>query len=309
MIRSVLHMAAPLLLAAAGGLLTELAGVLNIALEGSILVGAFFAVVVTLQSGSVSAGLAGGTVTGALLAGILSWWVLNRRANLFIGGLAMNLFAGGITGTMATILFGTRGNIRLDAALRIHEWSVFGIFSQGEGTGAGISPVVVTAVVATTILPLLLTRTPFGLRLRATGEYPDALRCRGSNPESYKAMALIISGAACGLAGAFLALDLGVYVPGMSAGRGWVALVAIFLGRRHPVGIAVACVLFAGAQYTGNILQGRQILPGTVMAALPYVATVVFLILTSLTRHGFTSIRKGLNNKGFRSLYFNTRKG
>ncbi len=299
MIPSILNMAAPLLLAAAGGLLTELAGVLNIALEGSILVGAFFAVVATLHSGSPSIGLIGGTVAGALLAGILSWWVLSRRANLYIGGLAMNLLAGGITGTAATVMFGTRGNIRLEDSLRIGELPILGSFATGAGkaASAGISPAVIAAALAAALLPLLLRRTPFGLRLRATGEYPDALRCRGGTPETYKATALIISGAACGLAGAFLALDLGVYVPGMSAGRGWVALVAIFLGRRHPAGVVVACGLFAGAQYTGNMLQGRDILPGTVMAALPYVVTVVLLVLASGTWKGITSLRRLRTNR------------
>jgi simple sugar transport system permease protein len=131
---------------------------------------------------------------------------------------------------------------------------------------------------------LVVGRSRFGLELRATGIMPEAVRIRGGNPDSYRAIAIIFSGVTCGLAGASLSLELGAFVPNMSAGRGWIALVMVFLGRRRPWGVAAAGIFFAGTEYASIAMQGSIGLPRTLALAVPYVLTLLSMILFAIVR-------------------------
>jgi simple sugar transport system permease protein len=131
---------------------------------------------------------------------------------------------------------------------------------------------------------VIIRRTPFGMRLRATGSNPKAVAALGLKPERYKLAAILMSGAACGLAGSYLSLNLSAYVPNISSGRGWIALVAIYLGGRKPRGILGACFVFALAESYSNYAQGLFKVPSEFILAIPYAATLVALVAGSFAK-------------------------
>jgi simple sugar transport system permease protein len=127
--------------------------------------------------------------------------------------------------------------------------------------------------------------TPFGLRTRATGLGPSTVASLGLNPTGYQLKAILISGFTCGLAGAVLTLKLGAFVPNITAGRGWIALVAIYLGNKTPLGVVIASFIFGLAEALSNYAQGAINIPADFVLAFPYIITVVAMIVYSIWRH------------------------
>ncbi len=274
----------PFLLAASGGLFTELAGVLNIALEGLMLIGAFFSVTFTALTGNLFLGILLGMVfsmAAALLYGVIS---LKLQANIFITGLATNLLASGLTVMLSQYLFGTKGVVRFPdiqhlPVLRIpgiHDIPVLGDLLSGHNVLVYAS----WAVLALTAVLLYLT--PFGLRVRATGLNADSVTALGLRPIGYQLRAILLSGAACGMAGAMLSLNISAFVPNITAGRGWIALVVIYLGNRTPLGILVASFVFGLAETVSIFAQGVIALPAEIILAFPYIVTVAAMVLYSI---------------------------
>lgn len=266
----------PFILAGLGGLLTEKAGRLNIALEGLMGLGAFTAAVMALVTGNWFLAL-GAALGAGLLGALFQGWTLRQfQTDNFITGLAFNLLWPAITAMVSQTLFSTKGALRVEGA-----WGRW----EAAWTLAVAAPLVCVAVW------FLLTRTPWGLRLRAAGVAPDLARHRGLKPENWQLGALILSGGLSALAGAHLALRLGAYLSGLSAGRGWIALVALYLGGKHPIGLLAASALFAGAEILSQNLQGFIPVPESVVLALPYLIT-----LAALTTYGVT--KKKSRNPG-----------
>ncbi|TVQ27424.1 MAG: ABC transporter permease [Spirochaetaceae bacterium] len=272
MITSILSAMVPILLAALGGTLTERAGVLNIGIEGLILTGAFFSVVAVSATGSMVAGLFAGAAAGVALSAVYSVACIELRANIFVAGLATNLFAAGMIPFLSETFFGTRGVVRIahdssriagDPAIRT------AVFALGS--------IAIAAAVAA-----ILFRTPLGMRIRAAGGNPDALAVRGVSPSRYRRITMLASGAFAGIAGAEIATRLGVYVPNISAGRGWIALVAIFLGARNPIGVVAASVVFAGFEVLSGAAQGFTNVPGTLLLGVPFLVTLAAMIVYSI---------------------------
>ncbi len=285
LLHSTLGIMTPLLLAATGGLFTELAGMLNIALEGLMLCGAFFSVAFTVLTGSLVWGIILGIAASVLLALIFGLVSLYLRANIFVTGLATNLLASGLTTVIAFELFGNKGVIRVSGRLPllslpgVHSIPLLGdIFS-------GHTFVVYASWLLLVFAWLVIYKTPFGLRLRGSGLDSGTVRSLGLRPRRYHLAGLLISGCTCGLAGAGLALSLGAYVPNMSAGRGWIALVAIYLGNKNPWGILAACLLFGFAESLSNYAQGAINIPADFILAFPYLITVAAMILYSIWRY------------------------
>ena len=284
---NIIDLMTPILLAALGGLFTELAGVLNIALEGLILTGAFTAIVVTGFTGSLFLGILTAAFVSIFLAFIFSLASLKLKANIFIAGLATNLFAAGMITFFSKWLFNTKGVIKFDT---FPDFSIINIPIIREipiigEIISGHNGLVYIGFLLSGLTAWILYKTPFGLRLRVTGLNSETLRSRGKNPLFYKYAAILISGFMCGLAGAFISLKIGAYVPNISAGKGWIALVAIYLGFKKPAGILIACFLFAGAETLSNIAQGIFNIPGTLILSFPYIITVSGLIIFSIIQH------------------------
>jgi simple sugar transport system permease protein len=272
MIGNALELAVPLMLAGLGGLLSERAGVLNIGLEGMLLVGAFAGIAGANAAGSLVVGFAAGGAAGLLLAAVLAVACLRLEANIFVAGLATNLLAAGIVPYVSELIYGTRGVVRLRGAGEVPELFTLGL------------PFYLALVVALVVW-VVVYHTSFGLRLRAAGENPDALAARGVRSGSYQLAAILLSGLLAGVAGAEVAIRLGVYVPNISAGRGWIALVAVFLGYRHPGGVVLAAVFFALFEALAGSAQGFVNVPGTVLVGLPYLVTVIAMVVYSAVRN------------------------
>lgn len=275
----------PFLIAAIGGLFTEKAGILNIALEGLILIGAFASIVVTYFTGSLLLGICGGVTASLLISLLFAEISLHLKTNIFISGLAINLLAIGITTFFSTFLFDTKGVVRIPIETDVSVLKLFQTLGEVPFFGKLIfnhSVFVYVSIGTVLVAAWLINRTAFGLRLRATGLNPDVLTVKGENPLFYKLIAILISGAACGLAGANLALRLGAYVPNISGGRGWIALVIIFLGRKKPVGVLIAGVLFGFAEAFTHLAQRFEAVPNTLLLSFPYLATLTALVFFSL---------------------------
>jgi len=266
LILSAIRFASPILLAALGGIFTDRAGIFNIALEGQMLVGSFLGVAGLYWTGSAWAGLAIGVTGATVLALIFGLWVIVLDADAIIVGLAVNLFAVGLTAFLTLPVFGVQGSF--------DDPSLVGLPKL-----LGFSPLVYLAALLVPATWWLLFRHPFGIRLRAVGEDAEAASEAAVDPRRIKFAACALCGVLCGLAGGQLALSLVTqWVENMTAGRGFVALVAIMLARSHPVYVAGASLLF-GLGYAMTVrLQGIGI-PPQFVSMIPYVLTIAVLVL------------------------------
>jgi len=274
----------PLLFAALGGLFTELTGMLNIALEGMITLGAFFGVYGSALTGNLAAGIALGIAASTLVSWIYGEITLRLKANEFITGLATNLLATGLTVILSQKLFNTKGVVAFNVAplpvltAALAKIPVVGPIFFGQNILAQLSWLM--AILSW----ILIRKTPLGMRIRATGSNQKAIIALGLKPDHYKLVAILFSGITCGLAGSYLSLNLSAYVPNISSGRGWIALVAIYLGGRKPSGILAACFIFALAESFSNYAQGFLKIPSEFVLAIPYAASLLALILGSLSK-------------------------
>lgn len=280
MLHSAVSIMTPLLLAAMGGLFSELSGMLNIALEGLMLIGAFGSVIFAHYSGSLLTGVLMGILCSLVLAALLGSITLYLKSNVFITGLAANLFASGLTVVLSFKLFGNKGVVVFQEmnslpTLKI-PWieriPIIGdIFSGHTGF-------VYLAWVLLAICAFVLYRTPFGMRLRAAGLHERALISLGMKPDRYRFTAFLISGLTCALGGALLTLNLGAFVPNITSGKGWIALVVIFLGQKRPLGLLLAAFTFGFADSFSNYAQGVWNIPADFILAIPYVFTLLAMV-------------------------------
>lgn len=267
MMVQVIQASSVLLLAALGALIAERAGVLNIGIEGMIAAGTFVAVAGVLLGLPPAAALVATVAAGALLAGLFALFHLGLGANPFIIGLAINVLVAGVLPLASSLLLGTRGAVRLDRPM-FGPWVVVG-----------------AALLAVGVAEVLLRSTTFGLRLTIAGQEPEWLRVNAIAVEPYRATALIVSGVLAAFAGGLLALRLGAYVPGLAGGRGWIALVLLYLGYRRPLGLVIAAPFFGLVDALATSAQGAIGVSPTLLLALPYVLTVVaFVSYSAITR-------------------------
>jgi general nucleoside transport system permease protein len=282
----------PFLLAGIGGLFTELSGMLNIALEGLILTGAFFSVVLAAATGNLLLGIVLGILCAMLLSLLFGSITLYLRANVFITGLATNLFASGFTIVLAYHLFRTKGVIQFPDVPRLPALVVPSFLQRIPIIGDvlfGHNVIVYLTWLIVLLSGIVIYRTPFGMRLRGTGLNEKTIFSLGLNPRRYQLAGILISGLTCGLAGAMLTIQLAAFVPQISAGRGWIALVAIYLGNRTPWGIVAASFVFGLAESLADYAQGATRIPTDFILALPYLVTVVAMIIYAVWRHARSS--------------------
>lgn len=270
-----LRVTTPVLLAAMGGVLCEVSGFPNIALEGLMLVAAFFAVVVSAATGSAALGLLAAVAAAVALAAVLAFVVLDLRADPIIAGFATIIAAGGLTVFLMSTWFGDKGSYSPATVVPLPRLDLPGL-ERVPLLGPALDGQNVLVYVALLLVPavhLLLFRTPFGLRLRAAGESPEAATSVGLDVRRLRYAAVLLSGVCCGLAGANLSLGyLNMFVRGMTAGRGFIALAAVLLGGTTPYGTLLASLGFGFAEALAVRLQTLQ-LPAQLVLMLPYLAT------------------------------------
>jgi general nucleoside transport system permease protein len=264
-----LRIAIPYIFAAAGGVVTERAGLIGLTLEGYMLNAAFAAVVGTYYTGSAFVGALCGMVAGALTALLYAYGAIRYRANQVVIGVAINLLAVGLTRFFLRLVFDSSSNSARVGSTDVSSSSGFGALVQ--------NPLVWLGVLALPALAWALYRTPFGLRVRAVGEHPQAAASVGVRVPRVRYLAAALSGALAALGGVYLALDQHQFTDGMTAGRGFIALAATIFGRWDPPRALLACLLFAAAETTQIRLQGTGVLPSQFVEMIPYVLTIVAL--------------------------------
>ena len=269
----VLRISVPYGLTAVGGAFSERSGVINIALEGILLAGAFGAVAGTLLTGSPVAGVLFGILSGCALAAIHALVTVYGKADQILSGLALNLLALGGTRALLKTLFASSSN-----SPRIEGIEPF-IDARGPfGAILGLltHPLFLLGIVLVAVGHRLLFRSAFGLRLRAAGDGPRALDATGRSVALHRVAGVVISGLFGGLGGTWLAMEQHSFTDGMSNGRGYIALAAMIVGKWRPAGAALACLLFGAAEAL-QIRISADWIPTQFLQMLPYLVTLVVL--------------------------------
>jgi simple sugar transport system permease protein len=283
MINGMISAATPILLAALGGALTFYAGIFNIAMEGMMLNGAFFAVLGSYYFHSWQVGILFAILGSLLMALIFILFAVVLKVDEFITGIGLNLFAAGLSTYMLRQIFKVKGAFSSPDIVSIPKVDIPWV-KDIPGLGAilsGQNLLVYLTVIATILVSYLVFKTRFGLRLRAAGYNRSCLDTSGVSADRIRIWSLILCAVLCGLAGAFVSLGyVTLFSEGMSAGKGWISLAAVILVSGNPAGVALISLLFGFTDGLGLFMQ--QSLPSQFTSMVPYAATLVALFIYSV---------------------------
>lgn len=273
LLRSTLRLSTPLILAALGGVLSERSGVINIALEGMMLAGAFFGMLGSYLTGNALIGLLVGMTAGMILGFLHAVLTQNLKVNHIVSGVALNILSFGGTTYLLRMIFQHAGGSPPITGLST--WHIGNVLGDQNILSLSVPILVI-------LIALLLFRSPLGLRLRAAGENPSAVAAAGISFRVLRYLAVTCSGILSGLAGVYLSLgQLNMFTEGMSGGRGFIALAAVIFGKWTPWGAAGAALFFGFFDALQMRLQGQAILghsiPSEFMLILPYALTIIVL--------------------------------
>ena len=261
-IQQVVRISVPYVLTSVGATFSERGGVVNLALEGMMLAGAFGAAVGQHFTGSAAAGILLALASGLVVALLHAFVTVTMKADQIVSGIALNILVMGGTRFGLSLLFGSTMNSPRIAGIEVP--SVF------------LDPLFLAAVFSVAAGQFMLFGTPFGLRLRATGESAETADSAGIRVSAMRYGGVLVSGVLAALAGAFLAFQQHSFTEGMSAGRGYIALAAMIIGNWNPAGAALASLLFASGEAAEMWLQ-TGFLPSQLVQSLPYVVTLFVL--------------------------------
>ena len=264
-----LRIAIPYLFAASGGVLAERAGIVSLTLEGFMLAGAFCATLGSFYFGNPWAGVLMGLLGGCLFGAIHAVATIRFKANQIVSAVAINLMVVGLTRFFLRLAFDSSSNSPRVAG--------FGRDGNAGALATFENPLIWLGVIVMPALAWVITRTRFGLRVRAVGEKPEAAATLGVSVNRIRYRAVIASGALAALGGCYLALDQHQFTDQMTAGRGFIALAAVIVGRWMPIRAGIACLLFAFAEAMQIQVQGAGVLPSQFVSMIPYVLTLVAL--------------------------------
>lgn len=281
--QNALQFAALLLLPALGGVISERSGVVNIAMEGMMLVGAYAGVVIAVTTQNVALGVIGAILCGGLISLIHAAVSINFKANQVISGIAINIIALGLTNFLLFVQSpGGKGFNALSANLRLPTLPT-GPLARIPFIGPVLFQQNIIFYCALAILigiHFLLFHTNIGLRIRAVGEHPQAADTAGVNVRLVRYLCVVGSGLLSGLAGVFLSLGIsGVFIPNMTSGRGFIALAAMVFGKYTPLGAAGACLVFGlgeALSYGAGLQQAG--IDSNLIGTIPYVLTLIALV-------------------------------
>ena len=296
---TVIRTTTPLLLATLGGLIADLSGALNVALEGMMLIGCLTAVIVSVYA-PWYVGVLAGLGMGGLLGLLMAFFAYRLKADIILVGFAINILAAG--GTVFALALATGGdkgtsiNLQSKAIPAVDLSFLNGIPGVGPTLTAFLSGHSVLSWVAAILVFCIwyfLYRTPWGLWLRGVGEYPAAPEAAGIPVNRIRTWSLIVSGALAGLGGAQLAMFNYVgFTRDMTAGRGFIALGAVLLGARHPIGALIAALLFGAFEALAVVMPGLfNDIPAELIRMIPFVVTIAALILFSIRAQRLLALR------------------
>lgn len=270
---SSIRLATPLIFAALGGLFSERSGVINIALEGMMLAGAFTAAVVTYQLQSAFLGFSSALLIGALVGALYAVCVIKFEANQVVAGFAINLLMLGLPQFLSGAIYDSTGSTpQIPKEFLLPQF---------------FNSISVASILAFALIPVcwyVLYKTPFGLRLRAVGENPEAADAAGVDVIKLRYIAVIISGILAAAGGAYLSIgQSSLFTRGMTAGRGFIALAALILAKWRPVPVLFACLFFGFTEAISFQIQGviklpsGEDIPVQFIQIIPYVLTIIVL--------------------------------
>ncbi len=279
LLAATLRFATPLAFAATGGVISERSGVVNIGLEGMMLVGAFFGIYVATETGSWALGILGAMLAGGLLASLHAIFTITLRADQIVSGFAMNFLALGLTGYLFRSIYGSAGTPevpRIPAVTMPQFIRDLPLVGDVFGSLSVMTWLMFLLVFLTWIV---LFKTPIGLRVRSVGEHPRAADTVGISVIRIRYSCVIVSGMLAALGGAYLSFGFGgSFNEGMTSGRGYIALAAVILGKWTPFGALGACLLFGFGFALAIPLQGQADVSANILSTLPYVITLVALV-------------------------------
>jgi simple sugar transport system permease protein len=289
LVRSSIRLATPILLAALAAALSNRAGVLNFALEGKMLLGAFLGILSTYWFGNTYVGVLCAMLAGAALGALFAFVYLRYQVDLVILAIALNLFVAEMTVYFLRTMIGDVGSWS-DPSIKqlpdiplplVKELPIIGPLVSGYNL------IVYTSWLATLALYVLLFHTKFGRHVRAVGENQDAAETVGINVPRVKFFALILGGSLAALGGAFLSVGhLTLFTRAMSNGRGFLGLTAALFGFNHPLGALLASFLFGGADALAVRLQNVTNIPPSLIQFLPNLLAILALVLVALRIRG-----------------------
>lgn len=273
----------PILLAALGGLISDIAGVINIGLEGLMLVAAFASIAVGSATGSWELGVAAGVASSVLISYGMGFFSIKMKVDIIIAGFAVNIFGSGFTIFLMSKIYHMTGNYSPSHPVNIPTINL-PFLASVPVVGkllSGHSLIVWLALFAVFFCVLMIYRTPYGVHLRAVGEAPAAAKSLGIPVTRIRYSALLWSGAFAGLAGSYLSMGMtSMFVKDMTAGTGFLALAVVLLGNRNPVGILFGSMLFGLASAVATIVQTTQdsAVPSQFVQMIPYLVTICALV-------------------------------
>ena len=274
-----LRSATPVALAAMGGALTEHAGIMNIGMDGMILLGAFVGVIGSYLTASAGLGVLAAVILGVLIGLLFALFVVRLRSDEFIIGCALNTFAAGATAYLSRAIFGLSGTSghHVTSLPRLHLNFLNHIPFLGKILNHHSVFVYVTWILVI-LMWLFVYKTPWGFWLRASGEQPETLRTAGVSPERMQWLASVLCGVFCGLAGAHLSLGYlnGTFTENMSNSRGFIAFACVIFSAANPRKAYLAALMFGFFDALGYRLQG--VISSDLTATIPYLITVVMMV-------------------------------
>jgi len=287
---SILRITSPILLAALASLVSQKAGVANIGLEGTMMISALFGVLFAYWTNSWVVGLVGAVVIGVSVALTMGFFALKLRTNIILAGIAVNLIGGGGTVFFLYLFTGLKGNTaglttpgmlvpKVNVPI-LKDIPVLGeIFS-------GHAVLTYFAFLMVIIMWIILYKTALGLQIRAVGENSHAADSVGVSVMKIKYIALAISGALCGVGGAYMSMYYSQsWNIGIVAGRGFIALAAQAMGQGEPVGTMLASLLFGFASALGNKMEGMPGFSSYLVAGIPYAVTIIGLVIYAMSTY------------------------
>lgn len=264
-VAQLLIFAAPVAFAALGETVGQKSGIINIGLEGVMLLSAFIAAMMSLNTNSAMLGVLAGAAVGLALTVMLGWFVIRLAVDQVVAGTALNLFAMGLSSTLFRSSFGQSGKL---------------LSVPGLPRFWGIDPALVLLLISVPLVSFLLYRTKWGLAVRASGENPSAAEGAGLSVSRLRFGAIAVAGLLGGVGGAYLALGVnGSFAENMTAGRGFIAIALVTFGRWKPVYVFLAALLIGYLESLQFVFQARSIqVPYQLLLALPYIVALVVLI-------------------------------
>ena len=267
----------PIGFAALAGMISGRAGVINMGLEGMMLIGAFFSVVGSYITGSPWIGLIFAMVSGAMIGLLMSVFAIGFKCEHMLTGVAANLLASGLTVVLLQMIWNTRGKSEAVNGLGVVSIPVINKIPIIKDLIGTISPLFYILVALMLIVWFVLYHTPIGLRIRVVGDNPFMAGSMGVKVYRIQYACMALSGALAGLGGAYLSSgDINMFSRGMVAGRGYIALSMVILGGWHPVGVVVSGLVYGVAQSLQFRIQSVKI-PAQLVQMLPYLVTILVL--------------------------------